>query len=149
MAIAQSNDNENPAPNAKRGRPNSISDDIIQEAIQIAERRDLSKDSCTSTADVMDIVNDLRHKEEERNGRNPLAALPPLSYSTMRKIAMQVAPESVKSGAIQNASRKRALCDPRNAISCAAVWTVVVADIGNGKFIHSWDEVGVMLNAFS
>ena len=136
------------SPPAKRERPKAVSDVIILEAIKIAEMRDLSKGSCTSTADVIEIVDGLRHQELEQMGRNPLAPLPQLNYSKMRGIALEVAPVAVLNGSIQNESRKRALCDPRNAISCAAVWTAVAADITNGKFIHSWVEVVVELNKF-
>lgn len=113
-----------------------------------AEQRDLMKDSCTSLRDVMDIVDRLRREEELKMGRNPLANLPVLSYSTMRKVALKIAPVAVRSGTVQNESRRRALRDPRNATSCASVWSAVSSGITNGKFIHSWDEVGVMLNGF-
>lgn len=150
-AMFQDTDRVIPAivtPVARRGRPPAVSDEIIREATLIAERRDLMKNSCTSTSDVMEIVNELRHKKEEAAGRNPHAVLPEFCYTTQRKIALDVAPVNIKNGSIQNASRKRALRDPRNAISCASVWSAVSSEVKNGKFIHSWDEVGVMLNSF-
>ena len=96
----------------------------------------------------MEIVNQLRHQEEEAAGRNPVAVLPEFCYTTNREIALDVAPIAVTNGAVQNASRKRALKDPRNAISCASVWGAVSSEVKNSKFIHSWDEVEVMLNSF-
>ena len=133
----------------KRGRPPAVSEDVISKAVAIAEERDLSKDSCTSNADVMSIVNDLRREEQEELGRNPFAVLGRFSRSTVGKIVRQITPVSVHNGSVQNASRQRALKDPRNAISCAASWNAVAAGVPNGAFVHSWDECGVMLNAFN
>ena len=45
---------------AQRGRPRAVSDGVIEEAIAAAEERDLRKDSCTSGADVMSVVDELR-----------------------------------------------------------------------------------------
>lgn len=77
-----------------------ISDNIIRDAVVTAENRDLMKDSCTSIGDVMEIVNTLRSEEVEKMGKNPLAELPKLSYSTMRKVALRVAPVAVRNGAV-------------------------------------------------
>lgn len=106
------------------------------------------KDSCTSISDVMDVVDVMRRQERGAWGVNSGADLYKLRDTTRRKYALSVAPITVKNGTIQNASRKRALCDPRNAISCASVWSAVASGITNGKFIHSWDEVGIVLNGF-
>jgi hypothetical protein len=38
--------------------------------------------------------------------------------------------------------------DSRNAISFAATWPAGAEGITNPKFIHSWDECCVLLNAF-
>lgn len=133
----------------KRGRPPAVSKAIISEAIAIAEQRDLNKDSCTSNGDVMSIVNDLRRKEQEEMGCNPFAVMRRFSRSTVGKIVRQITPVTVSNGSVQNASRQRALKDPRNAISCAASWNAVTDGIPNGAFVHSWDECGVMLNEFN
>ena len=114
----------------------------------MAEERDLRKDSFTSNSDVMAMVNDLMREEQEEMGHNPRAALPTFCGSTQGKIVKQITPVDVTNGSIQNASRQRALKDPRNAISCAASWNAVAAGVPNGRFVHSWDECGVMLNAF-
>jgi hypothetical protein len=54
----------------------------------------------------------------------------------------RIAPVHVRNGGVQNSSRRRALKDSRNAISAVA------GGITDPKFIHSWDECSVMLNAF-
>ena len=66
--------------------------------------------------------------------------------STCAQLVRRVTPNTVKNGSIQNPSRQR---DARNAISCAATWLAVSDGILNGNFVHSWDECGVMLNAFN
>lgn len=134
---------------AQRGRPRAVSDGVIEEAIAAAEERDLRKDSCTSGADVMSVVDKLRREEQNQLGRNPHASLPVLSRSTCARLVKRVTPNTVKNGSIQNPSRQRALRDARNAISCAATWLAVSDGILNGNFVHSWDECGVMLNAFN
>jgi hypothetical protein len=126
-----------------------VSQEIIVQAIAIAEDKDLSKDSCSCNADVMSIVNDLRSKEQTAMGRNPYAYLKRFSRSTVGKIVRQITPVSVRNGSVQNASRQRALKDPRNAISCAASWSAVADGVPSGEYVYSWDECGVMLNEFS
>ena len=134
---------------AKKGRPAAVSKSVIKKAIAVAEERDLRKDSFSSNSDVMAMVNDLRREEQEEMGHNPRAILPTFCRSTQGKIVNQITPMNVPNGSIQNASRQRALKDPRNAISCAASWNAVAAGVPNGRFVHSWDECGVMLNAFN
>jgi hypothetical protein len=133
---------------APRGRPAAVSKTVINKAIAVAEERDLNKDSFTSNSDVMALVDSLMREEQEELGHNPRATLPTLCRSTQGKIVKQITPVIVSNGAIQNASRQRALKDPRNAISCAASWNAVAAGVPNGNFVHSWDECAVMLNAF-
>jgi hypothetical protein len=130
-------------------RPPAASEHVISKAVAVAEERDLSKYSCTSNAEVMSIVNDLRREEQEESGRNPFAVVRSFSRSTVGKIVRQITPVSVHNGSVQNASRQRALKDPRNAISCATSWNAVAAGVPNGAFVHSWDECGVMLNALN
>lgn len=96
----------------------------------------------------MTVVNALRRDEREELGCNPHAALHTFSRSTVGKIVKRITPITVANGSIQNGSRLRALRDPRNAVSCAASWNAVAVGICNGNFVHSWDECGVMLNAF-
>lgn len=126
-----------------------MSSSVISAARAEAVARDLRKDSCTSTDDVMDLVDHFRREEVVQQGLNPLARLPPLSASTKRKVMKTVAPVVVKIGGVQNSSRYRALFDGRNAILCASTWPAVAEGITNPKLIHSWDECGVMLNAFN
>ena len=133
---------------AKKGRPAAVSKSVIKKAIAVAEERDLRKDSFSSNSDVMAMVNDLRREEQEEMGHNPRATLPTFCRSTQEKIVNQITPMNVPNGSIQNASRQRALKDPRNAISCATSWNAVAAGVPNGRFVHSWDEVGVTLNAW-
>jgi hypothetical protein len=130
-------------------RPPAASEHVISKAVAVAEERDLSKYSCTSNAEVMSIVNDLRREEQEELGRNPFAVLRRFCKSTVGKIVRQIKPVSVHNGSVQNARRQRTLKDPRNAISCATSWNAVTAGVPNGAFVHSWDECGVMLNAFN
>ena len=122
---------------------------MIEEAIAAAELRDLRKDSCTSGADVMSVVDELRREEQTQLGRNPHACLPVLSRSTRARVVRKITPVTVTNGSVQNPSRQRALSDARNAISCSATWLAISEGILNGNFVHSWDECGVMLNAFS
>ena len=133
----------------RRGRPRSVSDQVIAEATAAAEEKDLRKDSCTSGADVMAVVDDFRREELANSGLNPYVALPVLSRSTRARLVKKVTPLRIKNGSIQNPSRQRALRDARNAISCAATWLAVSDGIENGNFVHSWDEVSIMLNAFN
>ena len=122
---------------------------MIELAIAAAEERDPRKDSCTSSADVMSVVDEFRREEQTELGRDPYARLPVLSYSTCARVVREVVPVTITNGSVQNPSRQMALRDARNAISCAATWLAVSEGIINGNFVHSWDECGVMLNAFS
>lgn len=126
-----------------------MSSGVISAARAEAVARDLRKDSCTSTEDVMNLVDHFRREEVSQQGLNSLARLRPLSASTKRKVMKTIAPVIVKNGGVQNSSRYRALFDSRNAISCASTWPAVSEGILNPKFVHSWDECGVMLNAFN
>ena len=69
---------------------------MIEEAIAAAEERDLSKDSCTSGADVISIVNKLRREEQNQLGRNPHASLHVFSRSTLARIVKKVTPNTMK-----------------------------------------------------
>jgi hypothetical protein len=130
------------------GRPPAVSEAVIIAARAEALQKDLEKDSLTSTGDLMGMVYRQMANEDEMQGRNPLARQRPLSASTQRKLVKRIAPVHVRNGGVQNSSRRRALKDSRNAISCAATWPAVAGGITNPKFIHSWDECSVMLNAF-
>ena len=138
-----------PASRSAPGRPAAVSQSVLRAATEEVEARDLRKDSCTSTDDVIAIVDEFRRIEATEKGRNPLARLPALSKSTKRNVVMQVARVKVPNGGVQNSNRQKALIDSSNALSCAASWPVVSAGISNGKFIHSWDECSVMLNSFN
>lgn len=131
------------------GRPPAVSERVILAAREEAVARDLRKDSCTSTDDIIAIVDEFRRIEVSEMGGNPLAELPTVSRSTKRFLRLRIAPIRVPNGGVQNSSRQRALMDSRNALSCAATWPVVSAGVTNGKFIHSWDECSVSLNAFN
>lgn len=96
---------------SRRGRPPSVSQQVITAAIAVAEERDLRKDSCTSNADVMSVVNNLRREALAESGLNPHVTLPVLSRSTCSRTVKQVAGVIVKNGSIQNPSRQRALRD--------------------------------------
>ena len=136
-----------PASRSAPDRPAAVSQSVLRAATEEAEARDLRKDSCTSTDDVIAIVDEFRRIEAAEKGRNSLARLPALSKSTKRNVVMQVAPVKVPNRGVQNS--QRALMDSGNALSCAASWPVVSAGISNGKFLHSWDECSVMLNSFN
>lgn len=122
---------------------------VIATATAIAEQRDLMKDSFTSNEDLMSDVDELRRDELEKLGLNPYVPLPVLSKSTTQRIVKLITPVTVTNGSVQNTARRRALQDARNAISCAACWKAITEGIVDGKFVHSWDECGVMLNAFN
>jgi hypothetical protein len=126
-----------------------VSAEVIALATRIAEERDLMKDSFSSIDDVMATVNELRRDELEKEGKNPHATLPVLSKSTTYRIVNLITPVTVINGSVQNYSRRKALQDARNAISCAACWSAIALSLTNGKFVHSWDECGVMLNGFN
>ena len=126
---------------ALKGRPPAVSKSVIKKAIAVAEERDLNKD-------VMAMVSDLMLEQQEEMGHNPRAVLPTFARSTQGKIVKQITPVNLANGSIQNASGQRALKDARNAISCAATWNAVAAGVPNGRFVHSWDECRIMLNAF-
>lgn len=131
-----------------RGRPASVSIEVITAASLIAEDRDMMNDSFASNEDLMSVVDSLRREEQEKQGKNPLARLPVLSKSTTTKIVKLITPVTVINGSVPNTTRRKALLDARNAISCAACWNAITEGIVNGKFVHSWDECGVILNAF-
>ena len=124
-----------------------MSDQVIANAIAVAEEKDLRKDSCTSGVDVMSVVDNLRREELAHMGLNPY--LPVLSRCTKSRVVQKVTPQRIKNVSIQNPSRQRALSDARNAISCAATWLAVSDGFANGNFVHSWDECSVMLKAFN
>ena len=71
---------------SQRGRPRSVSDQVIANAIALAEEKDLRKDSCTSSVDVMSVVDNLRREELAHMGLNPYIVLPVLSRSTKSRV---------------------------------------------------------------
>jgi hypothetical protein len=89
------------------GRPSAVSQDIIRASVLTCEERDLQKNSCTSAADVMSVVNRHRREELEKLGRNPRARLPSLSRSTINRIVRRVTPITVLNGSIQNTCRQK------------------------------------------
>ena len=128
----------------KRGPKRIISEDVIKNARLAAEANDASKDSATSTAAILASIDSFRRNEQS----NPLAAPKAGSHSTNMRAVHDVAPVIVPSGGTQNNSRKKALLDPRNAISCAATWTAVTMGVVDPRQIHSWDELSIELNGF-
>ena len=82
-----------------------MSNRVIEQAIAAAEKRDLRKNSCTSSADVMSVVDEFRREEQTELGRNPYALLPVLSDSTCARVVREVAPVTITNGSVQNPSR--------------------------------------------
>lgn len=121
---------------------------MIEAAKKSAYLRDVNKNSFTSPAQVMNSINELRQQELEVAGLNRHNKLKVVSENTARRAINLVTPVSFASGRVQNSSRQRALTDPKNAISCAAVWSAVTEGLLSGKFLHSWDEVSIELNTF-
>lgn len=133
---------------AKTGKPALVSESIILKAIAAAQQRDLNLDSCTCDEDVMEIVNDLRHKEQAELGRNPYAVLPGFSRSTIKKIVNLITPETAPYRCISPATRDREIRNARNTMPFAVLWNAVALGAPNGNFVHSWGECDVMLNYF-
>ena len=129
-----------------RGRPASVSMEVITAASLIAEERDMMKDSFASNEDLMSVVDSLRREEQEKLGKNPLARLPVLSRSTTTKVVKLITPVTMINGSVKNNTRPKAFLD---LISCAACWDAITEGIFNGKFVHSWDECNIMLSAFN
>ena len=100
-----------------RGRPASVSMEVITAASLIAEERDMMKDSFASNEDLMSVVDSLRREEREKLGKNPLARLPVLSKSTTTKIVKLITPVTMINGSVKNNTRPKAFLD---LISCAA-----------------------------
>ena len=69
-----------------------------------------------------------------------------VSPSTSERAVRRVTPVNIPRGGVQNTSRKKALLDPRNALSYAATWNAVVDGIDDSRQIHSWDELSLELN---
>ena len=90
---------------SRRGRPRAVSNKVIELAIAAAEERDPRKDSCTSSADVMSVVDEFRREEQTELGRDPYARLPVLSYSTCARVVREVVPVTITNGSVQNPSR--------------------------------------------
>ena len=135
-------------PRSTAGRPPTFSEAVIAASLAEAVQRDLGKDSLTSMEELMTLVEKHQSNEEEAQGRNSLNRRRPVSATTQRKTVKRITPVLVRNGGVQNNSRNKALKDCRNAISCDATWPAVAEGITNPKFIHSWDECSVMLNAF-
>lgn len=85
---------------ATRGRPLAVSDSILRAAVAKCEERDLRKDSCTSFADVMSVVNSLRRNEQNDLGLNLFDTLLKLCRSTIDRIVKQVIPVTIANGSI-------------------------------------------------
>ena len=137
-----------PRKRQKMGRRPIISDDVISNAQGIAEVKDLSKDSATSSHEILRSIDQLRRSEQDESGSNSLSCPPVVSDSTYKRAVRRVAPVRIRRGGVQNTSRQRALLDPRNALSCAATWNAVADGADDGRQIHSWDELSVELNGF-
>lgn len=137
-----------PRKRQKMGRKPIISDDVITNAQGVAEVKDLSKDSATSSQEILKSTDHFRRIEQDEAGSNSLSCPPVASDSTYKRAARKVAPIRIRRGGVQSSSRQRALLDPRNALSCAATWNAVVDGIDDGRQVHSWDELSVELNGF-
>ena len=57
---------------SQRELPRSVSDQVIANAIAVAEEKDLRKDSCTSGVDVMSVADNLRREELAHMGSTPV-----------------------------------------------------------------------------
>ena len=136
-----------PRKRQKMGRKPIISDDVITNAQGVAEAKDLSKDSATSSQEILKSIDHFRRIEEDEAGADSLSCPPVASDSTYKRAARKVAPIRIRRGGVQNSSRQRALLDPRNALSCAATWNAVV-DGDDGRQVHCWEELSVELNGF-
>ena len=132
----------------KLGRKPIISDDVIGRAINIAEINDLSKNSATSSNQILQSIDGFRRDEQDQRGLNSLSSPVAVSASTYKRAVRRVVPIRIRRGGIQNSSRQKALVDARNAISCAATWNAVAKDIDDGRQVHSWDELSIELNGF-
>ena len=137
-----------PRKRRKMGRKPIISDDVISNAQGVAEVNDLSKDSATSSLEILRSIDHFRRSEQDEAGANSLSCPTLVSPSTSKRAVRRVAPVIIPRGGVQNTSRKKALLDPRNALSCAATWNAVVDGIDDSRQIHSWDELSVELNGF-
>ena len=137
-----------PRKRQKVGRKRIISDDVISNAQGVAEIKDLSKDSMTSSREILRSIDQFRREEQDKAGANMLSCPPVVSTSTCMRAVRRVAPIRIRRGGVQNTSRQRALLDPRNALSCAATWNAVADGVDDGRQIHSWDELSVELNGF-
>ena len=137
-----------PRKRQKVGRKRIISDDVISNAQGVAEIKDLSKDSTTSSREILRSIDQFRRIEQDKAGANSLSCPPVVSTSTCKRAVRRVAPIRIRRGGVQNTSRQRALLDPRNALSCAATWNAVADGVDDGRQIHSWDELSVELNGF-
>ena len=134
-----------PRKRQKVGRKRIISDDVISNAQGVAEIKDLSKDSMTSSREILRSIDQFRRVEQDKAGANSLSCPPVVSTSTCMRAVRRVAPIRIRRGGVQNTSRQRALLDPRNALSCAATWNAVADGVDDGRQIHSWDELSVEL----
>jgi hypothetical protein len=137
-----------PRKRQKMGRKHIISDEVINNAQGIAEIKDLSKDSATSSHEILKSIDQFRRSEQDEAGSNSLSCPLVVSASTYKRAVRRVAPISIRRGGVQNSSRQRALLDPRNALSCAATWNAVADGVDDARQIHSWDELSVELNGF-
>ena len=137
-----------PPPKKKKGRRSIVSTDVINKSRDVAEERDLAKDSATSGKEILEDLDNHRRTELEENKQNRHATLPPLSTSTKRRYLKNIVPIRVKCGGVQSTSRQRALQDPRNALSYAATWSAVTASVVDPRQVHSWDKLSVELNGF-
>ena len=137
-----------PIKHQKMGRKPIISDNVISNAQGVADVKDLSRDFATSSQEILKSIDKLRRSEQDEAGANSLSCPPVVSRSTFKRAVRRVAPVIIPRGGVQNTSRKKALLDPRNALSCAATWNAVVDGIDDSRQIHSWDELSVELNGF-
>ena len=137
-----------PRKRQKLGRKPIISDEVISNAQGVAEVKDLSKDSATSSQEIFRSIDHFRRREQDESGFNSLSCPQDVSPKTSQRAVRRVAPVIIKRGGVQNTSRQKALLDPRDALSCAATWNAVVDGIDDARQIHSWDELSVELNGF-
>ena len=90
----------------------TIISDVISNAQGIAEVKDLSKDSTTSSHETLRSIDQFRRIEQDEAGTNSLSCPPVVSDSTCERAVHRVAPIRIRRGGVQNTSRQLALLDP-------------------------------------
>ena len=94
------------------GSQTIFSDDVISNAQGISEVKDLSKDSTTSSHEILRSIDQFRRLEQDEAGTNSLSCPPVVSDSTCERAVHRVAPIRIRRGGVQSTSRQTALLDP-------------------------------------